>query len=53
MDYSLDVHWLKHILKVVAIIDIDCTEADGFDHIDEKQLQSLAELIGESCDWAI
>jgi len=37
--------------KVVAIIDIDCGEIDGFDVIDEEGLQRLATTIGESCDW--
>ncbi|TKA34829.1 hypothetical protein B0A54_14042 [Friedmanniomyces endolithicus] len=37
--------------KVVAIIDIDCAVADGFDEEDRQYLQQLAELLAESCDW--
>ncbi|KUI72562.1 Free methionine-R-sulfoxide reductase [Cytospora mali] len=37
--------------KVVAIIDIDCSEARGFDETDKKFLEALAELLGTSCDW--
>lgn len=37
--------------KVVAIIDVDCAELDGFDETDRKNLEQLAELIGKSCDW--
>jgi L-methionine (R)-S-oxide reductase len=35
----------------VAIIDIDCTEANGFDDVDMKYLEQLAQLLAESCDW--
>lgn len=37
--------------KVVAIIDIDCAVLDGFDEVDKKYLEQLAELLGRSCDW--
>ncbi|KAI1750838.1 GAF domain-like protein [Xylaria castorea] len=37
--------------KVVAIIDIDCAELDGFDEVDRKFLEKLAELLGGACDW--
>ncbi|KAI1816317.1 GAF domain-like protein [Poronia punctata] len=37
--------------KVVAIIDVDCGVLDGFDEIDKKYLEQLAELLGRSCDW--
>lgn len=37
--------------KVVAIIDIDCTELEGFDQVDKKALEQLAGLLGEACDW--
>ncbi|OAQ98113.1 hypothetical protein LLEC1_06706 [Akanthomyces lecanii] len=37
--------------KVVAIIDVDCAELNGFDAVDKKNLEQLAELIGKSCDW--
>lgn len=39
--------------KIVAIIDVDCTEVGGFDKADEEGLGSLAQLLGESCDWEI
>ncbi|KAI0205819.1 GAF domain-like protein [Astrocystis sublimbata] len=37
--------------QVVAIIDIDCAELAGFDEIDQKFLEQLAELLSGSCDW--
>lgn len=37
--------------KVVAIIDIDCAELDGFDEVDQKHLEELAALLARSCDW--
>ncbi|KAI1091008.1 GAF domain-like protein [Rostrohypoxylon terebratum] len=37
--------------KLVAIIDIDCADLDGFDEVDRKYLEQLAELLGRSCDW--
>ncbi|KAI1302020.1 GAF domain-like protein [Xylaria venustula] len=37
--------------KVVAIIDIDCAELNGFDEVDQKYLEQLAELLSRSCDW--
>lgn len=37
--------------KVVAIIDVDCAELNGFDEVDKKNLEQLAELLGKSCDW--
>lgn len=37
--------------KVVAIIDIDCAVLNGFDEVDKKYLEQLAELLGRSCDW--
>ncbi|KAI2467046.1 GAF domain-like protein [Annulohypoxylon bovei var. microspora] len=37
--------------KLVAIIDIDCADLNGFDEVDKKYLEQLAELIGRSCDW--
>ncbi|KAH7025970.1 GAF domain-like protein [Microdochium trichocladiopsis] len=37
--------------KVVAIIDIDCAVVGGFDEVDRKYLEELAELLGRSCDW--
>ncbi|KAK0643101.1 GAF domain-like protein [Cercophora newfieldiana] len=37
--------------KVVAIIDVDCAEKNGFDDTDRVWLEKLADLIGKSCDW--
>ncbi len=37
--------------KVVAIIDIDCAELEGFDNVDKAALEQLAGLLGEGCDW--
>ncbi|KAG2415975.1 hypothetical protein HFD88_007167 [Aspergillus terreus] len=37
--------------ETVAIIDIDCTEPDGFDETDKKYLEELAALLADSCDW--
>ncbi|KAK9782787.1 putative GAF domain-like protein [Seiridium cardinale] len=37
--------------KLVAIIDIDCADLNGFDQVDQKYLERLAELIGKGCDW--
>ncbi|KAI0913992.1 GAF domain-like protein [Ustulina deusta] len=41
--------------KVVAIIDIDCADLNGFDDVDKKYLEQLAALLGRSCDcpWVI
>lgn len=37
--------------KVVAIIDVDCAETNGFDEIDRKWLEELARLLAGGCDW--
>lgn len=37
--------------KVVAIIDVDCAELNGFDEVDREWLEKLADLVGKSCDW--
>lgn len=37
--------------KVVAIIDVDCAVADGFDETDRRLLEELAGLLGQACDW--
>lgn len=37
--------------KVVAIIDIDCAELNGFDEVDQRNLENLAALLARSCDW--
>jgi len=37
--------------RVVAIIDVDCAELNGFDEVDKAYLEKLADFIGKSCDW--
>ncbi|KAF1836281.1 GAF domain-like protein [Decorospora gaudefroyi] len=37
--------------KVVAIIDVDCEEVDGFTREDQDALEELAELLALSCDF--
>jgi L-methionine (R)-S-oxide reductase len=37
--------------KVMAIIDIDCAEIQGFDEVDKRALEELAELLAHSCNW--
>lgn len=37
--------------KLVGIIDIDCAVVKGFDEVDKRFLEQLAELIGKACDW--
>ena len=39
------------LAKLVAIVDIDCQSAGGFDEVDERGLHRLAELLGRSCHW--
>ncbi|PSR97010.1 GAF domain-like protein [Coniella lustricola] len=37
--------------KIVAIIDLDCADKDGFDETDRVWLEKLAALLGRGCDW--
>jgi len=37
--------------QVVAIIDIDCAELNGFNVDDQTALEELAQLLAESCDF--
>ena len=37
--------------KLVAIIDVDCAETNGFDDVDKQALEKLAALVARSCDW--
>lgn len=37
--------------KLVAIIDIDCAELEGFDAEDQAALENLAELLAASSDF--
>lgn len=39
------------VRQVVAIIDIDCAETNGFDKVDQKWLEKLAGLLSTSCAW--
>ena len=36
---------------VVAIIDIDCAELNGFDEVDQIWLEKLAGLLAAACGW--
>jgi L-methionine (R)-S-oxide reductase len=42
---------LLTIAQTVAIIDIDCSELNGFTMEDQQALEELAELLGRSCDF--
>lgn len=37
--------------RLVAIIDIDCAELNGFDEVDKRYLEKLAGLLARGCDW--
>jgi L-methionine (R)-S-oxide reductase len=37
--------------EVVAIIDIDCAELDGFDKVDQQYLEELATILADMCDF--
>jgi L-methionine (R)-S-oxide reductase len=37
--------------ELVGIIDIDCAVLHGFDSVDREELEKLAGLLGQSCDW--
>jgi L-methionine (R)-S-oxide reductase len=37
--------------QVVAIIDVDCAELNGFTTEDQEALEALAELLAQSCDF--
>ncbi|KAF2462265.1 GAF domain-like protein [Lineolata rhizophorae] len=37
--------------EVVAIIDVDCAELNGFDEVDRTELEKLAALLARSCDF--
>lgn len=42
---------LTLVVQVVGVIDIDCAEQAGFDHVDQLGLEALAQLLANSCDW--
>lgn len=35
--------------KTLGVIDIDCLDYEGFDHVDKEFLEKLAKLINKSC----
>ena len=35
----------------MAVLDVDCAVENGFDEVDKKWLEILAELLGKGCDW--
>ncbi|KAK6197981.1 GAF domain-like protein [Scheffersomyces amazonensis] len=37
--------------KTIGVLDLDCLKLEGFDEIDKKYLQQLAELIVQTCDF--
>lgn len=37
--------------KVVAIIDVDCAELNGFDEVDQKYLEELGSILADLCDF--
>ena len=37
--------------KVLGVIDLDCSERDGFDAVDQEAIEELAALLARSCDW--
>lgn len=37
--------------KVMAIIDVDCAELNGFNEVDQAALEELAELLAQACDF--
>jgi len=39
--------------KVVAIIDVDCAEVDGFGEDDRNALEMIAGLLSKSCDFPL
>jgi putative methionine-R-sulfoxide reductase with GAF domain len=38
-------------VQVVAIIDIDCAELEGFDEMDKKYLEDLAKVLAYGSDF--
>lgn len=37
--------------RVVAVLDVDCAVAGGFDEVDRRWLEELAAVLGRGCDW--
>lgn len=45
---------LTHIplyIQTVAIIDIDSTELSTFDDVDKENLEKIAAILANGCDW--
>lgn len=38
--------------EVVAVLDLDCLELNGFDEVDQEYLEKLCQLISKTCDWS-
>lgn len=36
---------------MVGVVDVDCSDLQGFDEIDQEGLEELAKLLGGCCDW--
>ncbi|ODQ77066.1 hypothetical protein BABINDRAFT_42295 [Babjeviella inositovora NRRL Y-12698] len=37
--------------KLRGVLDVDCLALNGFNEMDQKILESLCKLIGETCEW--
>jgi len=37
--------------KTVGVLDIDCAELDGFGQDDRQELEKIAKLLGDECEW--
>ena len=38
--------------RVLGVLDLDCVAQAGFDDVDVRALDRIAELIVRSCEWA-
>jgi len=38
--------------SVAAIIDVDCALVEGFDDVDGRWLEQIADFLGKGCDWS-
>jgi L-methionine (R)-S-oxide reductase len=38
-------------IQVIAIIDIDCAELEGFDEVDKRYLEDFAEILAAGSDF--
>jgi len=37
--------------RVLGVLDLDCVAQAGFDDVDVRALERIAELIVQSCEW--